>query len=217
MASVAQKTGQWLIDQLTKLKAAAKQRAAEISINNGHLMTENARADQIIDATARARVKAAITKMVARQVTIAGEYRTWYGTANKLATDGINWLRANGYATSGLSIAPLVPAAIVIALLGGAALWVMNEQIQAHSQEVALKYAEQKRLNDAYIAGQITTQQYDTATAGNQATTNSGGSGDPFANLAKDIMPIAGIVLLIMVAPSLLESFNASRRARAAA
>ena len=42
MASVAQKTGQWLIDQLTKLKAAAKQRAAEISINNGHLMTENA-------------------------------------------------------------------------------------------------------------------------------------------------------------------------------
>lgn len=219
MANAIQYTGQWAIDQLTKLKDEAHKRAAEISTLNGQLIAENTRADQIADPAKRSSVKAAIAKLVQRQVQTVKVYRDFWGRTQKLSNDVIAWLRSNGMSTQGLAGPEVLPAAVILGLVAGGALWVANNWLTGSLSVTRTRAATVKSATDRYLAGQLTSSQYDqiVSAAERQADANGPG-GDPFgfSNIAKALTPIAIVVGLIIVGPPLLRAFSAGRERRAA-
>lgn len=213
---IVQYTGQWVIDQLKRLQAEGNQRLLEIRMLNGRIVDADKRAQGIADRTLQAKVRGKLHELALEQGKTMQRWRSFWGRIEKLSSDGIAWLRSNGYSTTGLGGLPLAPFALAGALVIGAVIWKENDRMK---QEIALRekqWSGQKQLVDAYVAGQISEPQFQQSSTVLMAQTNAQipAAPDPFglANLSKALMPIALVALGFVVLPPLLQSFNSRTR-----
>lgn len=219
MASgILQVSGQWVIDQLKKLEAAAEARRVEISMNNARIIEADKRAQKLPDAKRRDALRAQLHRMAQRQGVIAKAYRTFGAKVKQIAADSRAWLTSHGYSTglSGLGVIQ-IPTAIVVALSIGAVVWVSNTWLEHANKTQSAALKEFETVTGLLSSGQTTPEQaIALLSAANRNADANMPKGDPLglSNIAAALTPLAVIALAFVVLPPVIDAFNSRPRRR---
>lgn len=206
---------EWTIDKTLalskRIQSDAERERVRISQNNARLMSLEARASGIRDATKRARVLAAIQGAVRRQGEIATRWRTYAARFSEFAKRFDAFMAEHGFsARAGVGALPLVPVVVV-----GIAVLVLSPLIQSIASMNSAQgraVGEIAKLTDAYVKGELAPDQYAAAVAAIERTAKAANSGpDPLglANLAESLVPLALIVGAFLIVPPLLKRARA--------
>lgn len=219
MPSIAQNTGQWAIDQLRRLEAAALARRTEITVNNGRIVEGDRRAQAIADPAVRAAARARYHQLAQEQARIAAAYRTFGAKVAEVAGKVRAWLHANGYSTQlgALGVAPIaLPTAIVALLSLGAVVWAANTFLERINNAQGKAVDGANAVVSARLNGQIGhDQMVETLRAQQRLYEATKPKADPLglANLAEALVPIGIVVVAVILGPPLIRALEGRRSA----
>jgi hypothetical protein len=212
VAGIAQYTVTWVVQQLNALPAALEQVKAGISMNNARIMEIDRNADQIPDPAKRAIAKAQIRKFVARQAELMRAYKATGQKFNDAYAKMKAWLRERGLLNDsgmhGLGGGPLLAPFLIGAAVAFVVIWAVNARKDNAKQSAVLPLVAQ--AVGQYTSGNSTTEQFNTVMDRLMEMSKPNPPQDPFglANLAKELTPLALVVLGFLVLPPIVKSFT---------
>jgi hypothetical protein len=210
----------WLIATLKSLFDQYHRIAQAHSTNNGLLVAQDRLADTITDLTARAQIKARIQADVNRQALIAGALRGLYASIVKGRDTLAAALRAFGVdasgvtGLSGLGIVPAIPIAVGIGLAAGIALAaVLWNATQVQRAAIGNNTA----IINKTLAGQMSVPDALALIAANTKAADTSKDILGLKDIFKELTPVLGIVVLIMLLPLVTDVARRFMPARAVA
>lgn len=215
-AAIVQASGQWLSERLSRLIAEGNRRRDEIRITNGIIVAADKLAQRDRDPVRRKATRAGLHRLAQRQGRIAKVFRTFWGTANGIATKARAWLKDNSIAAPQLGSLGLlqVPAGLVVTLVAGASIWGVNEWIKnanGPQRERAIAFRD---ATEAFVDGRIALDQYQVViAAAEKAALDKSPKSDPvgLAHALEAATPIIGLGALVLLAKWMLAARSAGR------
>lgn len=209
---------QWGVDQLVselnRIQALAQ--AEWTALGQNSAAASDLYASDAIDAP----TKAALEKWASRQAQIQRDFNTAYGVFRN-AWDGaarfLNSIGLEAPSNPGLKGLGIVPALVIVpvVVVGAvtlAGLWFASIHESNLTQRQGL--ANQSKINDAYINGKITADQYRQMSDAEAAAAGPPKKppGDP-SDLFGMIVPALGLVAVILLGPRIMDMLPKRRAA----
>lgn len=222
-----QAAGNWtvakLYDVINGLANRAKSEKATMDAHTHAIAALYRKAGEIPEANGRAAALAEVGKLSRRQAQLILDYRSFTARWVAAMATVSKWIKSVGltppsFALSGLGtpLAPLVPIAI-IAAVGALAAYIAT--LVSNNVAIARAIDQHSKAYNDYMDGKLTFDQYQQVAtninAAEAAAAGAAGANLPQNSLDKllnQLVPIGLIVLAIVIAPTLLQTF-APRRA----
>lgn len=212
-------TPAWLVGTFKGLLARFHEISSQHSMNNAALIAQKARADQIADPAARAKILEKIRADVWRQGVIADAGRSFYssliGARNNLVaalnTIGVSTSELRGLA--GVGALPLIPIAIGLGLV---ALSVFAASLWSATQTQARAVAANTSIIDKVLAGELSVDDGARLIDANSKAANNSKDMLGIQAALSALTPIVGLVVVAIILPGLLRTIGGARSSAAA-